>query len=73
MCERLGPPDNNKDEDYEVTRRRFDNELSVKRWRVSPEQRDKYADAPVDEAAPWWWEGDEEASDSFLAAQGVSL
>jgi hypothetical protein len=31
------------------------------------------AEVEVDEGAPWWWDGDEEASQSFLAAQGVQL
>ena len=71
MCERLEPKDEN--EDPEVTRKQFDASLSVKRWRITDEQTDKYAGAPVDEAAPWWWEGDAEASDSFLEAMGVQL
>lgn len=71
MCERLEPKTEN--EDPEVTRKRFDSSLSVKRWRITADHVDKYAGAPVDEAAPWWWEGDEEASDSFLEAMGVQL
>jgi hypothetical protein len=71
MCERLEPRD--EEEKPEVTRKRFDNELSVKRWRITPDHVDKYASAPVDDAAPWWWEGDAEASDSFLEAMGVNL
>lgn len=70
MCERLDVKEN---EDPETVRRRFDNDMGVRRWRVSPEHVDKYAGAPVDEAAPSWWEGDEEASDSFLEAMGVRL
>lgn len=70
MCERL---DGGEDEDPEVVRRRFDTELGVKRWLRTPEETDKYADAVIDEGAPWWWEGDEEASDSFLEAMGVTL
>lgn len=70
MCERL---DVGKNEDPEAVRRKFDYDMGVKRWRITPEQTDKYADAVVDPSAPWWWEGDEEASSSFLAAQGVSL
>lgn len=70
MCERL---DAGEDEDPEAVRRRFDSDLSVKRWRRTPDDTDKYAGAPVDPAAPWWWAGEEEASDSFLAAMGVSL
>lgn len=70
MCERL---DASEDEDPEAVRRRFDNELGVRRWLRTPDDVSKYASAPVDDGAPWWWEGDAEASDSFLAAQGVSL
>lgn len=70
MCERL---DGGENEDPEAVRRRFDADLGVKRWLRTPEDVSKYAGAPVDEAAPWWWEGDEEASDSFLEAMGVKL
>lgn len=70
MCERL---DTGESEDPEAVRRRFDSDLGVKRWLRTTEDRSRYADAVVDEGAPWWWEGDEEASDTFLAAQGVSL
>lgn len=71
MCERLEPQ--TKDEDPEVTRRRFDNELGVKRWLRTDTETSRYADAVTEPGAPWWWEGDEEASASFLAAQGVTL
>jgi hypothetical protein len=71
MCERLEPK--NENENPEVTRKRFDASLSVKRWRITPDDTDRYAEAVVDEGAPWWWEGDAEASDSFLEAMGVSL
>lgn len=71
MCERLAPKDDN--EDPEVTRARFDVDMGVKRWLRTDTETDRYADAEVDPAAPWWWEGDEEASASFLAAQGVVL
>lgn len=70
MCERL---DTGENEDPEAVRRKFDSDLGVKRWLRTPEDRNRYADAVVDPSAPWWWEGDEEASASFLAAQGVSL
>jgi hypothetical protein len=70
MCERL---DVGEDEDPEVVRRRFDVELQVKRWRRTVDDTDRYSDAVIEESAPWWWEGEAEASDSFLAAMGVSL
>lgn len=70
MCERLDVGEN---EDAEAVRRKFDNELGTRRWLRTENETGKYADAPVDDNAPWWWEGDAEASDSFLAAQGVVL
>lgn len=70
MCERLN---GGEDEDPEITRKKFDVDMGVKRWRITAADEDPYADAVVDEAAPWWWEGDEEASDSFLEAMGVNL
>jgi len=45
----------------------------VKRWRVSPTAEDPYEGAVEEPGAPWWWDGDEEASQSFLAAQGMVL
>lgn len=52
-------------------RQGFDNDLMVRTWRVPGS-----VEAPVDtrpEGAPAWWESDEEASQSFLVAQGVVL
>lgn len=61
------------DKDPEQARRELDQQLKVKRWRITPQDTDPYADVPVDEGAPWWWDGDEEASDTFLQAQGIDL
>lgn len=57
----------------EQARTELDVKLKVKRWRVTPEAEDPYSEAEVDEGAPWWWDGDEEASQTFLASQGVKL
>lgn len=58
-------------EPEEAAQQRLDADLEVRLWR-SPWQ-----DAPepveVEEGAPWWWHGDEDASQQFLAAQGVVL
>lgn len=70
MCERL---EVGEKDDPEVVRKRFDNELGVKHWRRTAADADRRAKATTDENAPWWWEGDAEASGSFLAAMGVSL
>lgn len=75
MLERLdyqqeGVPESMKRTPLEI-RQEFDNELQVRIWRVPGG-----AKAPVDtrpEGAPAWWDSDEEASQSFLAAQGVVL
>jgi len=50
--------------DAAEVRAEFDSELGVSQWRHS---RDATARAaPVDDGAPSWWYGDEEASQSFL-------
>jgi hypothetical protein len=58
-------------QDQETVRRQFDNALGVRSWatpgRTIRPQKERPAGAPV------WWEDDEQASASFLAAQGVSL
>lgn len=64
MTQRLKPDDEG---DVTESRRELDNELSVLRWQV-PGHGNEYADAEIEEGAPSWWAGDEEASQSSLAA-----
>lgn len=70
MCSRLDAGEN---EDPEAVRKKFDADLGIRRWRLTDADIDRYADAVIDEGAPWWWDGDDEASDSFLEAMGVNL
>lgn len=49
----------------------FDNDLSVRIW-LTPE-RSKPAVDNRPAGAPAWWESDEEASQSFMAAYGGAL
>ena len=66
--------DQGKEGAYEEARKKIDAQLKTKRWRVGWEQEDPYADQPRSEDwAPWWWDGDSEASDSFLESMGVQL
>lgn len=65
--------DEGKEGAAEAARKQLDHKLKVKRWRVSPLDDDPYQDVPADSAAPWWWDGAAEASDSFLEAMGVQL
>jgi hypothetical protein len=60
------------DEDPEAAVKAFDGELAVARWRMpgTPEPEPK---ADVDPGAPWWWSGDEDASQDFLQQMGVNL
>ena len=51
-------------------RREFDSDLMVRDWEtpghhIRPEL--------AEQGAPGWWEGDEEASQGFLASMGVVL
>lgn len=65
--------DPGKEGDAERARKELDAKLKVKRWRIDPGAPDPLEGVQEDPGAPWWWDGDEEASQSFLAAQGVSL
>lgn len=68
MLQRLNVRDS---ETPETARRRFDGQLGVRSWAApgndvtEPEQ--------IEAATPWWWDGAEQASQSFLAAMGVNL
>jgi hypothetical protein len=55
----------------EAARRQFDGQLGVSAW-ATPSQPMSEPE-PRDVGAPWWWEGAEEASDSFLTSMGVTL
>jgi hypothetical protein len=56
-----------EDDDPEEVRLQFDRDLSVLRWQV-PGGGNKYAEVEIEEGAPSWWAGDEEASQSALAS-----
>jgi hypothetical protein len=58
-------------EPEEAAQKRLDSELSVHLWRVPGQAEPKPVE--VEEGAPWWWNGEEDASQTFLAAQGVVL
>lgn len=60
------------EEDAEQIRKGFDNQLGVSGWQV-PGREPVYDVPEVDPRAPLWWQGDEEASSSFLAAYGITL
>ena len=64
MTQRLKADD---DGDVTASRRELDGELGVARWQV-PGQGNKYAEVEIEEGAPSWWTGDEEASQASLAA-----
>lgn len=64
MIQRLSPDDEG---DTRAARQELDNELAVVRWKV-PGGANRYAEAEIEEGAPSWWAGDEEASQSSLAA-----
>lgn len=52
-------------------RKVLDSMLSVAGWAVPGSEPVQVA--PRDPKAPWWWVDEEDASQSFLAAVGVSL
>lgn len=64
MIERLKPDDEGN---VDPAKKEMDNNLAVIRWQV-PGDANKYADVEREEGAPSWWAGNEEASQSSLAA-----
>lgn len=64
LCAHLRADD---DGDTTAARQELDQELGVIRWQT-PGHGNKYADTEVEEGAPAWWAGDEEASQATLAA-----
>lgn len=52
-------------------RRELDSSLQVRDWLMPGQIRQEVSSE--DPRAPYWWRGEEEASDSFLAAMGVRL
>jgi hypothetical protein len=55
----------------EAARKRFDGQLDVASWPLPGEPVKE--STPHEAGAPWWWQGAEEASGSFLKAMGVTL
>lgn len=70
MIQRLDV-DEEKGQKPEDARREFDGKLGVAVWRMpgAPERLVEEKDP----GAPWWWTGDEEASQGFLQQVGVTL
>lgn len=55
----------------EDARRAFDGNFGVSGWGTPLQE---VRTVPLrDPGAPWWWQGEEEASGSFLASMGVQL
>lgn len=68
MLQRLNVREGQTAED---ARKVFDAQLGVGGWGTpSSDMRPVEARDP---SAPWWWHGDEDASQSFLTAMGVNL
>ena len=68
MGRRVQPGEN---EPEEAAQARLDNDFQVRRW--SNPWQEPAEPVAVEDGAPWWWGGDEDASQSFLSAQGVVL
>ncbi len=67
MCSRLRVPEG---QTHEAALRQFDARLSVVGWGMPGSEA---TEVTREEGAPWWWDGENEASDSFLASMGVVL
>lgn len=68
MCQRV---EDKEREPEGSAQARFDAGLGVRYWRLPG--RVAPVPAAMDEGAPYWWRGDEDASQAFLTAQGVTL
>lgn len=68
MVQRLGVRENEKPD---TARKRFDGQLGVRNW-TTPSTETKEPE-PRDPKAPWWWDGPEDASQTFLKSMGVNL
>jgi hypothetical protein len=64
MLQRLQP---DEEGNTSASRKELDDQLAVIRWQV-PGGGNKFADVKIEEGAPSWWAGDEEASQASLAA-----
>jgi len=67
MCSRLRVPEG---QTHESALRQFDVRLGVAGWGLPGSVP---REVVREEGAPWWWESEAEASDSFLASMGVVL
>jgi hypothetical protein len=56
----------------EQARARFDADLGISAWALPGRER-RTPEPQQNPGAPWWWTGAEDASQSFLAAMGVTL
>ncbi|MDX2759136.1 hypothetical protein PV729_45160 [Streptomyces europaeiscabiei] len=61
-----------ENEQPDTARRRFDGQLGVRTW-ATPSTELKAPDPARDPKAPWWWDGAEDASQTFLKSMGVTL
>lgn len=57
-------------ESPDAARKKFDRDLQVGEW-GTPWNASPGPDPLKD--TPWWWNGDDEASSSFLGAMGVTI
>lgn len=58
-------------EPEDAAQQRLDSELEVRLWWAPGQEAPEPVE--VEAGAPYWWHGDEDASQAFLAAQGVVL
>jgi hypothetical protein len=61
-----------ENEQPDTARKRFDGQLGVRNW-ATPSTELKTPDPTRDPKAPWWWDGPEDASQTFLKSMGVNL
>jgi hypothetical protein len=63
-----------EDKKPEQVRKEFDGEMQIKRWKITDAVEEPEAEvSEIEKKAPYWWDGEEEASNSFLTAMGIQL
>jgi len=68
MCSRLRVAEG---QTPEAAQKQFDALLSVAGWALPGAS--SITAVAREEGAPWWWEGEQDASESFLRSMGVTL
>jgi len=62
-----------EDKKPEQVRKEFDGLMETKHWKITDAVEKETEISEAEKKAPYWWDGEEEASNSFLTAMGIQL